>query len=502
MAKNKKIYVAYCGGKWKHEGNTCVWEEPRKSNVENILCVHNGDYDDDILNEYGKNPTDADAYIYEQNNGTTTLHIFESPCKPYMTCTYDGTPSNKIISNQDNIWQKIVIDDNSAQTRVMSSYYEFSDKDYRIGKYGQGDYYEDFIGTPITVRFYFVNSGNTEDERESGDMVSHTNEGMFSGCTSLVSCNVPCQMRTISNNTFSGCTSLTSYTENPNFIDTIGEYAFADCTSLPELIIGEPTIISSGSFMNCSSISSITWDNIQNDMTKCRMSEIPASAFTNCTNLTTTKFANQSYQAVVIPNGIKDVKDCAFSGCTGMKELRFNSVSAVTNQAFENCINISAISGFSGTSGVKSVGNRAFYSAGTNNQNQNVITGFGDLSQLDTIGASAFSYVKFDSNLTINCNIQDYSFYNSAGGSVTFGSSVTNIGDYAFSGYTFASQNDKFHITGNGKITRSANSFDNGVKVMLDDYAGTSLNDFCGGYYTDNNWQSCEFFNNASQVIQ
>ena len=498
MAKNKKIYVAYCGGKWEHEGNTCVWKDPQKSNVEGVLCVHNDDNSDDELFENNNNPTDADAYIYEIKDGVKTLHVFESPCKPYMTCTYDGTPSNKIISNQDNIWQKIVIDDNSAQTRVMSSYYEFSDKDYRIGKYGQDDIYEGFIDRPITVRFYFANSGNTEDERENGDMVSHTNEGMFSGCTSLVSCNVPCQMRTISKNTFSGCTSLTSYTENPNFIDTIGEYAFTDCESLPKLVIGEPTIISEGSFMNCKSISTIKWD-FQSHITKCRMSEIPASAFTNCTNLTTTEFSNQTYQAVAIPNGIKDVKDCAFSGCTRMKELIFifNSVSGVTNQAFENCTSISSITGFDN---VTHVGERAFYSAGTNNQN--AISGFGDLGNLTFIGPEAFSYVKFDSGLTINVNVPHDCFNHASGGAIIIENGCYSIGPNAFNSYTFIGPNDMVHIVGTNQVARSTNSFDNSVKVMLDDYAGTSLNDFCGGYYKSNNWESCVFFNNAGQVIQ
>jgi hypothetical protein len=94
--------------------------------------------------------------------------------------------------------------------------------------------------------------------------------GMFSGCITLVKCNVPCQKRIIGPEAFRGCTSLTSYTENYDFIETISSAAFSGCTAFTTIVI--PRYVSNlgaSAFSYCSTATKIKWDKLGQNDTVC-----------------------------------------------------------------------------------------------------------------------------------------------------------------------------------------------------------------------------------------
>ena len=66
--------------------------------------------------------------------------------------------------------------------------------------------------------------------------------GAFSGCTSLISINIPSLVTNIGNGVFSGCTLLTSVTL-PSSLTSIGNGAFSGCTSL--ISINIPSLVTS-----------------------------------------------------------------------------------------------------------------------------------------------------------------------------------------------------------------------------------------------------------------
>lgn len=69
---------------------------------------------------------------------------------------------------------------------------------------------------------------------------------VFSGCTNLLSVNLPDNLTTISESAFSGCKGL-SYIDFPNSLNTIGNGAFDECSGLTYIVLPEH-IVSVGSY--------------------------------------------------------------------------------------------------------------------------------------------------------------------------------------------------------------------------------------------------------------
>lgn len=232
----------------------------------------------------------------------------------------------------------------------------------------------------------------------------------FNGCTSLESINIPKNLTYIEPFTFSGCNSLenisvdstnSTYHSNgnciiktstnelvvgcknsiiPNYVTTIGSYAFRNLDSLTSIIIPESvTTIKNSAFDSCSSLSSINIGKnvslidspfvgcsaietitVAKDNNKyhsnenclietstntlivgCKNSKIPnyitkigEEAFSNCYNL----------ESIVIPNSVKIIGYSAFSGCLSLKNINIpNSVTSIEGWAFYACHSISSI---------------------------------------------------------------------------------------------------------------------------------------------------------------
>lgn len=479
-----KTFVAYCGGKMECDG----YKSPRKQNVSNL-------HDGYTVSTTAKNQTDADAFIFQQTTDDRTgqvtdvqLHVFKTCCSPRMKCTYSG--AGKIITDQTYIWQKVI--DNKA-IRVMADYDKFTDKDIRIGSYGSGEKYEGFA-SPSSVEFYFIN-GNAA----GNDIPESTNIGMFEGVTTLTTCNVPCQMRFISENTFKGCTSLTSYSENPDFVDTIGVSAFEDCSGMQTIVIGKNAVISSRSFANCSGADTIEWHNTKQSENKCRMRDIPEGAFAYCSNLRYTKFSGNSsaQDAIIIPRGITGISSNAFTSCGSIKNLYMYDVTKIDDFAFFGCRNLTGITGMSN---VTYVGDAAFETVG----GIWTTSSMGNLSQMQTIGSGAFLGVSFDGDISLDsCTSLGTSAFERADlygvtipydlntvptdcfASATINGTLTincpNINNSAFAGTTFGSGYSSLDLSNvTGTIACQAFNGSNVTSVVLGD--GVSLGDSSCGY--------------------
>lgn len=134
----------------------------------------------------------------------------------------------------------------------------------------------------------------------------------------------------IEDNAFSNISGELTGVILPDCVTSIGDYAFANCTSLISIVIPDSvTKLGSGVFFGCSKLSSVTLSK--------NLTSIPSSAFINCTNLRTSTitipegityigngaFAN-SLNAVTLPSSIRQIDDGAFAGIT------FVNCSAVT----------------------------------------------------------------------------------------------------------------------------------------------------------------------------
>ncbi|MGN0635901.1 MAG: leucine-rich repeat protein [Acutalibacteraceae bacterium] len=110
-------------------------------------------------------------------------------------------------------------------------------------------------------------------------------EGVFEGCTKFIGVDLPAALTTIEKNAFFGCKELLELDLSKCKVAIIGEYAFANCSSMLEVDLGSS------------------------------IKEIDSYAFSDCSSL--------GYME--IPSSIELINDHAFSGCTGMQWLHIPS---------------------------------------------------------------------------------------------------------------------------------------------------------------------------------
>ena len=227
--------------------------------------------------------------------------------------------------------------------------------------------------------------------------VTSVGSAAFSNCSGLTSVTIPNSVTSIGSGAFSYCSGLISVTI-PNSVTSIGGNAFWDCSGLTSITIpNSVTSICEFTFYNCSGLTSVT---IPNSVTY-----IGYCAFSYCSGLT----------SVTIPNSVIYIGEYAFYHCCGLTSVTIpNSVTSIGSAAFSFCSDLTSIK-------VKS-GNKAYDSR----NNCNAII----KKSSNALIAGCKSTI-IPSSVT---SIGNYAFSGCSQISVTIPNSVTSIGDYAFSG--------------------------------------------------------------------
>ena len=193
--------------------------------------------------------------------------------------------------------------------------------------------------------------------------------GAFSDCTALTSIEIPASVETIGNTAFSDCSSLATVTfEKGSRLKTIGNNAYYRCTSLTSIEIpASVETIEKKAFMHCSSLATVTfekgsqlktiagdsYDGAFSDCTALTSIEIPASvetieatAFKRCSKLATVTFEKGS-QLKTIGGGYSSSSHFgtysdyygAFSDCSSLTSIEIPaSVETIEATAFKRCI--------------------------------------------------------------------------------------------------------------------------------------------------------------------
>lgn len=367
-------------------------EDERKSLLEELLLTRSNPK---RANTEAKNPTDADAFVFD--NGV--IHIYKTCCTTKMKCKYNLTAA-KLYNDNTNIWYASF---ENGQFVISSDYNEHGDNKQARMPLNDG----------VTAGYFtFQDAGTAEYGFTHAGIENHrTNISMFEDCPDLVSCEVPCEMRAISNSTFKNCTSLTSYTVSPQFILSIGNSAFENCSSMPKILIPRYSYIGNNAFTNCNSATVLEWDGVTGGTStptgtskKCNMTSIPDGAFQNCSSLTSTRFSGSSsdIDGVVIPHGITRVSQNAFYNCTKIPKLYFNGVTTIDTNAFRNNSGLTEVHGFSA---VTTVGDYAF-------MDDSKLAFFDNTSKVSSIGKYAFAYCSSLSSFDfISCSgMSEYAF--------------------------------------------------------------------------------------------
>lgn len=171
------------------------------------------------------------------------------------------------------------------------------------------------------------------------------NDYAFSGCTKLVTLNLPENLGTLDSYAFKGCTALTTvnFVANAKFITP--ETTEGGTDPAPEAYdpAGLVTTIGDGAFMDCTSLTTITLPYF--------IARIGNSAFEKCTALVTFTTMDGADSKTA---ALRTIGDRAFFGNTNLNEVDENttkSVNTIGVSAFENCeklatINLSGVTKF------------------------------------------------------------------------------------------------------------------------------------------------------------
>ncbi len=196
-----------------------------------------------------------------------------------------------------------------------------------------------------------------------GNGVTSIGEGAFSGCASLTSITIPDSVTSIGEYAFRGCDSLTSITI-PDSVTSIGYEAFSNCDSLTSVTIGNGvTSIGQYAFSNCDSLTSVAIGN--------GVTSIGRLAFEGCDSFTAVYitditawcaidfdylYSNPLYYAknlylnnqlvtdLIIPDGVTEIKEYAFDGCSSLTSITIpDSVASIGRSAFSGCSSLQSI---------------------------------------------------------------------------------------------------------------------------------------------------------------
>jgi len=190
----------------------------------------------------------------------------------------------------------------------------------------------------------------------------------------LGSYTIPATVTAIGGASFYLCVGLTGVTV-PDTVLSIGDSAFEYCSSLPRLFLpASVTNIGNYAFVRCPSLT-----NIDVDPLNPAYSSINGVLF-NHDHTTLIQYPAGKTGNYTVPNGVLNLGNYAFFGCTGLTSIQLGTTVSIGFAAFDSCAHLA---GVDFPNSVASIGSYAF----------NLCTGLSALAfpnSVTNVGSSAF----------------------------------------------------------------------------------------------------------------
>ncbi len=218
-----------------------------------------------------------------------------------------------------------------------------------------------------------------DSRNDCNAIIRKSNRYLIVGCKNT---NIPDDIRGIESFAFEGCRDLQSIIL-PEGLIHIGDYAFEGCSKIEQVFIPQNvSSIWSGCFRDCSSLKSLIVDKRNKNynsedncnaiietstkklMAACNTSHIPEgvveignSAFYGCTGITTLTIPNSvkligdsafaycaQLKQINLPEGIETIEVFTFGGCSSLKKIEFPStLKTIVGWSIEDCTSLESI---------------------------------------------------------------------------------------------------------------------------------------------------------------
>ncbi len=211
---------------------------------------------------------------------------------------------------------------------------------------------------PLSNAKHLYSDDNTEiTDLVIPEGVTSIGSWAFYSCSSLMRVTIPEGMTSIGNDAFNDCSSIMCVSI-PSSMMSIGNDAFSNCSDLTKVIVPDIAAWCGISFgnVNANPLSGNTGKHIYSDgKTEIINLEIPEGvtsignySFINCSSLT----------SVTIPEGVTSIGNNAFKGCTGLPNVTIpSSVTSIGDEAFNGCFGLLSVDI---PEGVTNIGQYAF----------------------------------------------------------------------------------------------------------------------------------------------
>ncbi len=168
--------------------------------------------------------------------------------------------------------------------------------------------------------------GKRQKTFEIPNFVTSIGDYAFADCVNLEQIKIPNSVTSIGIHAFSCCVLLKEI-EIPNSVNTIKRAAFANCDSLISVVIPDSvTVLEGAIFFECDSLTSVKLSNA--------IEVIQSITFYCCNSLT----------SVIIPDSVKLISSNAFSECTALKEIKLpTGLFNIQKYAFFGCTALTSI---------------------------------------------------------------------------------------------------------------------------------------------------------------